>query len=1069
MGNSELLYPGQMRVSRIQLCNWGVYGAEVVSFDVPRTGLLITGKSGVGKSTLLDALNYVLKPKNAKHNRAAGEDDSARNLRTYITGKAPDKEPLRPVDTTSVVGGCLVTFSNAKNNLVHALIVAHVFDKTMNELLYIFDDTYQNISLRSDILEPIRAAGKLVTNFTLPGKRMGTKDEYMTRLADRVNLQSAQKLFDLSALQDVSAISDVPTWLKEHALEHPENTEQHEQAITSLHSTLEQVRGVRAQLDFMQAVTPLLDKLADYEQRVEEHAKRRESFDTESDKVLPYLLHQHSELLKKQRQTLVSRGAAYTAAVQRVDDLTTQIVELNAKLGTGALENKISAARSSLQEARRREDAAFSRTGLPQTARSSRETLLEAVNEVLDSTTLRELDSKVNTVLTTETTASDTVKSLTENLRQLKQSGYSAPRDLAHLRAHLCKQLRCPETDLPIASELVSIRTEFNKHQGDLEAVLAKQVSVIYAPAYTRNQIDSVLRDYPTPVTIKYYDESWEVSSDIPSRDIVTSLEFKTENNATAANALRSDLLKLRLSFNDEQGLTLKEGGVTSSIKQSRKFRSVPQSEWVLTKDPAEQIARVNAELTKAQATHAEAKKTSAQATSERERYRGMQSMFDELQDEQSTSWSHQARLATYEKELADARDANKPVKEKVNLLEAEKRKAQAVVNAGSGSEGLKVVENALAQASSVEPDFWVDYTEGKLGQARPALPDTSSVERIHQEAVEITRLVRDYLSADPSLSPYNRESWSKFINTPEFDKQLRMRADAAGITLNVNTPVDGLRSLRLVMNAESEESTAAARMPALLDAIAKSAKAANASTQIASKSFESQVAQLNKILSSVVYNHANETQEQNTYIRVHIDVTKDAKSLTKEMSSMVSELSKAADSVALVTGELQSKHLRSAEESASALLDYMRLDSTRRTLTDPRSMVTLGLGEHTEDGEQVRVISTTRGMSGGERERLSAFCLAAAVFSVSATEASSDIPQFGPVILDEAFTKSDSKYAATGVEVLRKFSLQPIILAPESTAKSLSRSGVFANAATVSRVEGKDSPSIVVVPRERA
>lgn len=146
-----------------------------------------------------------------------------------------------------------------------------------------------------------------------------------------------------------------------------------------------------------------------------------------------------------------------------------------------------------------------------------------------------------------------------------------------------------------------------------------------------------------------------------------------------------------------------------------------------------------------------------------------------------------------------------------------------------------------------------------------------------------------------------------------------------------------------------------------------------------------------------------------------------------------------------------------------------MRLDSTRRTLTDPRSMVTLGLGEHTEDGEQVRVISTTRGMSGGERERLSAFCLAAAVFSVSATEASSDIPQFGPVILDEAFTKSDSKYAATGVEVLRKFSLQPIILAPESTAKSLSRSGVFANAATVSRVEGKDSPSIVVVPRERA
>ena len=53
------IHPGQWRLSRIQLINWGTFNGTL---DVPvsRSGALITGGSGTGKSTLIDAISAVL-------------------------------------------------------------------------------------------------------------------------------------------------------------------------------------------------------------------------------------------------------------------------------------------------------------------------------------------------------------------------------------------------------------------------------------------------------------------------------------------------------------------------------------------------------------------------------------------------------------------------------------------------------------------------------------------------------------------------------------------------------------------------------------------------------------------------------------------------------------------------------------------------------------------------------------------------------------------------------------------------------------------------------------------------
>ena len=59
----DLINPGQNRLSSVQIVNWGTFdGAHTIYVD--RAGTLLTGDSGVGKSTIFDAM---LKVMDARH------------------------------------------------------------------------------------------------------------------------------------------------------------------------------------------------------------------------------------------------------------------------------------------------------------------------------------------------------------------------------------------------------------------------------------------------------------------------------------------------------------------------------------------------------------------------------------------------------------------------------------------------------------------------------------------------------------------------------------------------------------------------------------------------------------------------------------------------------------------------------------------------------------------------------------------------------------------------------------------------------------------------------------------
>lgn len=91
------IHPGQWRLSRIQLINWGTFNG-IVDIPVSRSGFLITGGSGSGKSPLIDAISTVLIPTDRITFNAAAHSETrpgkGRDLVSYIRGAWRTTEDL---------------------------------------------------------------------------------------------------------------------------------------------------------------------------------------------------------------------------------------------------------------------------------------------------------------------------------------------------------------------------------------------------------------------------------------------------------------------------------------------------------------------------------------------------------------------------------------------------------------------------------------------------------------------------------------------------------------------------------------------------------------------------------------------------------------------------------------------------------------------------------------------------------------------------------------------------------------------------------------------------------------
>ena len=100
------------KLVKIRLINWHYLSNETIELD---GNTLITGENASGKSTLMDAIYFVLSGGDDKHFNKAANELGKRNLESYLRGKLGSENQMFLRSSTDVIGYVILEFTNNKN------------------------------------------------------------------------------------------------------------------------------------------------------------------------------------------------------------------------------------------------------------------------------------------------------------------------------------------------------------------------------------------------------------------------------------------------------------------------------------------------------------------------------------------------------------------------------------------------------------------------------------------------------------------------------------------------------------------------------------------------------------------------------------------------------------------------------------------------------------------------------------------------------------------------------------------------------------------------------------------
>ena len=114
-----------------------------------------------------------------------------------------------------------------------------------------------------------------------------------------------------------------------------------------------------------------------------------------------------------------------------------------------------------------------------------------------------------------------------------------------------------------------------------------------------------------------------------------------------------------------------------------------------------------------------------------------------------------------------------------------------------------------------------------------------------------------------------------------------------------------------------------------------------------------------------------------------------------------------------------------------------MRDHAWRDLVLDVRQHVEFIARELDQDGVEIEVYRSGAGKSGGQRQKLTSTCLAAALrYQLGGEDIG--VPRYATVVLDEAFDKADAEFTTMAMRIFEAFGFQMIVATPLKSVMTL-------------------------------
>ncbi|MGO3342669.1 MAG: ATP-binding protein [Glutamicibacter arilaitensis] len=1053
------LNPGQHRLSRVQIVNWGTFhGLHDLAVD--RAGTLVTGHPGVGKSTLFDAMGHLFfaTPRlNESANDAATREDR-RTTFSYMRGRkfktSAGTVYQRPGATWSAI---VLSYDDGMGNTVTA---GAVFDLPDAGLEGQVSKHYLLCEGKIDISElenhgPRRFTVTSLSKALAPSEAFDTHKAFIERLRRRLGVESDKAFALLRTLQNGKGLAKgVNQFFRYEVLEEPATLK----AAAAAVEDFAHLRGIYRQLDTARAQRDVLAQVPQQDQAYRSLAEQINSVQQLLESEVHTLEAQVRQLvlrndLDSHESNLAKFKADEASLRQRKDELDDQLQSLEAahdSAGSASLmllEREADVARKSLSEKesiirtlqQQATDAGlafdFSATGLDELRANAARTLQQLSSITHDAQTVEyeAMASLVNLRKRAETLA-EQIRSYQRRASNIDDRSIAARRAIASACA-------LKEDQLPFAGELMDVSAEAGMWRLAAEKALHSLARTLLVPGEFLAQVTHAIDQLDGLGRVRWSDISQKPrDAEAGPADLVTKLDFAPGEAGSWLKAKITADYPLACVENDAamhvhpKAITPAGTIKTGAGSFERDTRTLPASEYLLGFTNESKIAELQSKAARLEEKIVQAQQAADERSAAKNKIVAKAQLLQALISDERTF----AQL-----------DASKALEA---LRRSEQKLGDALALSGDSSRVRQQIEAAKAEAETLVGDLAlvrsrISDLELQVQRAQQVLSNSDDLASVWEE--NIPNALRQHQLLGPVLQQVVSG------NCPASEEISEAFAE---VKLQLGSQVNSLQSQRQEIggtlsdtfrrfarefgtsHAQTHGTTAeaAGHYAQLHDQIVADGlphHEAQFREYFANRSYErfsdllqlldeerrmisERIKPLNQILSEVTFEHGSVLRLEATH-----SIPVEAGTFRKELKDALQEAYTTKDESTLASSY-------QALESLVTALSDPAMASWRSTVLDVRQHVMISCNEHKSNGE-VETGLEPGTLSGGEGQRFTSFIMGAAL-AYQLGFASAGFTSYGTVMIDEAFIQANSEYAAAGIRALQEFGFHLVLAAPE-------------------------------------
>lgn len=1053
------LNPGQHRLSRVQIVNWGTFhGLHDLAVD--RAGTLVTGHPGVGKSTLFDAMGHLFfaTPRlNESANDAATREDR-RTTFSYMRGRkfktSAGTVYQRPGATWSAI---VLSYDDGMGNTVTA---GAVFDLPDAGLEGQVSKHYLLCEGKIDISElenhgPRRFTVTSLSKALAPSEAFDTHKAFIERLRRRLGVESDKAFALLRTLQNGKGLAKgVNQFFRYEVLEEPATLK----AAAAAVEDFAHLRGIYRQLDTARAQRDVLAQVPQQDQAYRSLAEQINSVQQLLESEVHTLEAQVRQLvlrndLDSHESNLAKFKADEASLRQRKDELDDQLQSLEAahdSAGSASLmllEREADVARKSLSEKesiirtlqQQATDAGlafdFSATGLDELRANAARTLQQLSSITHDAQTVEyeAMASLVNLRKRAETLA-EQIRSYQRRASNIDDRSIAARRAIASV----CS---LKEDQLPFAGELMDVSAEAGMWRLAAEKALHSLARTLLVPGEFLAQVTHAIDQLDGLGRVRWSDISQKPrDAEAGPADLVTKLDFAPGEAGSWLKAKITADYPLACVENDAamhvhpKAITPAGTIKTGAGSFERDTRTLPASEYLLGFTNESKIAELQSKAARLEEKIVQAQQAADERSAAKNKIVAKAQLLQALISDERTF----AQL-----------DASKALEA---LRRSEQKLGDALALSGDSSRVRQQIEAAKAEAETLVGELAlvrsrISDLELQVQRAQQVLSNSDDLASVWEE--NIPNALRQHQLLGPVLQQVVSG------NCPASEEISEAFAE---VKLQLGSQVNSLQSQRQEIggtlsdtfrrfarefgtsHAQTHGTTAeaAGHYAQLHDQIVADGlphHEAQFREYFANRSYErfsdllqlldeerrmisERIKPLNQILSEVTFEHGSVLRLEATH-----SIPVEAGTFRKELKDALQEAYTTKDESTLASSY-------QALESLVTALSDPAMASWRSTVLDVRQHVMISCNEHKSNGE-VETGLEPGTLSGGEGQRFTSFIMGAAL-AYQLGFASAGFTSYGTVMIDEAFIQANSEYAAAGIRALQEFGFHLVLAAPE-------------------------------------